>query len=154
VRTGALPLSEVRAEVDRDKRQATVRNHTATHLLHAALRRVLGTHVMQAGSVVAPERLRFDYSHFQPPTPEELQRVEDDVNRVVLMNLPVQVVWSSMEEARRDDVIAFFGERYPSLMPSQRRTSSTRITTTTAPSPHMQVLVANDDRVPCEGVAR
>jgi alanyl-tRNA synthetase len=120
VARGQLPVGEVRAEVGRAKREATVRNHTATHLLHAALRRVLGTHVMQAGSVVAPERLRFDYSHFQATTPEELQRSEDDVNRAVLANLPVRVVWSTMEEARRDDVIAFFGERYPSRVRSIR----------------------------------
>jgi alanyl-tRNA synthetase len=120
VRSGALPVSEVRAQVDRDKRSATMRNHTATHLLHAALRRVLGTHVMQAGSVVAPDRLRFDYSHFQATTLEELRQVEDDVNRAVLANVQVNIVWSTMEEAQADGVIAFFGEKYPARVRSIR----------------------------------
>jgi len=120
VRSGRLPVSEVRVEIDRDKRSATMRNHTATHLVHAALRRVLGTHVMQSGSVVAPDRLRFDYSHFQATTPAELRQVEDDVNRAVLANIQVNVVWSTMEEARADNVIAFFGEKYPARVRSIR----------------------------------
>jgi alanyl-tRNA synthetase len=120
VRSGRLPVSEVRVEIDRDKRAATMRNHTATHLVHAALRRVLGTHVMQSGSVVAPDRLRFDYSHFQATTPAELRAVEDDVNRAVLANIQVNVIWSSMEEARADGVIAFFGEKYPARVRSIR----------------------------------
>jgi alanyl-tRNA synthetase len=120
VRAGTLPVEEVRAEVEAVRRAATMRNHTATHLLHAALRRVLGTHVQQAGSVVAPDRLRFDYSHFQAPSAEELRRVEDDVNQAVLANLEVQVVWSSMDEALADGVIAFFGEKYPSRVRSIR----------------------------------
>jgi alanyl-tRNA synthetase len=120
VLAGALPVAEVRAEVDAERRAATMRNHTATHLLHAALRRVLGTHVQQAGSVVGPDRLRFDYSHFQAPTPEELRRIEADVNRAVLANLEVAVKWSSMEEALAEGVIAFFGERYPSVVRSVR----------------------------------
>jgi alanyl-tRNA synthetase len=120
VRSGKLPVSEVRIEIDRDQRAATMRNHTATHLLHAALRRVLGTHVMQSGSVVAPDRLRFDYSHFQATTPAELRAVEDDVNRAVLANVKVHIVWSTMEEAQADGVIAFFGEKYPARVRSIR----------------------------------
>src|SRR5204863_2699381 len=115
-----LPVHEVKVEIERDKRSATMRNHTATHLVHAALRRVLGTHVMQSGSVVAPDRLRFDYSHFQAMTPAELRAVEDDVNRAVLANIQVSVIWSTMEEARADGVIAFFGEKYPARVRSIR----------------------------------
>ena len=113
---GKLPVDEVRAEVDAVKRRATMRNHTGTHLLHAALRRVLGEHVKQAGSVVAPDRLRFDYTHFEAPTREQLQAVEDDVNRAIL----AQIVWSTMEEAMAAGVIAFFGEKYPARVRSLR----------------------------------
>jgi alanyl-tRNA synthetase len=120
IRKGSLPVEEVRIEVDADGRAGTMRNHTATHLLHAALRRVLGTHVQQAGSVVAPDRLRFDYTHFEAPTPEQIKAVEDDVNRAVLANIEVSVIWSSMEEALADGVIAFFGEKYPSRVRSVR----------------------------------
>ena len=109
---GALPVGEVRAEVDADERASTRRNHTATHLLHAALRRVLGTHVLQAGSLVAPDRLRFDYSHFEAPTTEQLKAVEDDVNRAVLANFPVAVELRTLEDARNSGAIALFGEKY------------------------------------------
>ncbi|MGH7724202.1 MAG: alanine--tRNA ligase [Candidatus Eiseniibacteriota bacterium] len=109
---GTLPAEEVRAQVDAVKRAATRRNHTATHLLHAALRRVLGTHVLQAGSLVAPDRLRFDYSHFEAPTAEQLQSVEDDVNRAILANLPVTIELRTLEDARASGAIALFGEKY------------------------------------------
>jgi alanyl-tRNA synthetase len=112
VREGRLPVREVRAQVDGPKRAATRRNHTATHLLHAALRRVLGTHVLQAGSLVAPDRLRFDYSHFEAPTAEQLRAVEDDVNRAVLANFPVAVELRTLEDARNSGAIALFGEKY------------------------------------------
>jgi len=109
---GTLPVDEVRAQVDGVKRAATRRNHTATHLLHAALRRVLGTHVLQAGSLVAPDRLRFDYSHFEAPTAEQLRAVEDDVNRAVLANFPVAIEHRTLEDARNSGAIALFGEKY------------------------------------------
>ncbi len=109
---GALPVREVRAQVDAAKRAATRRNHTATHLLHAALRRVLGSHVLQAGSLVAPDRLRFDYSHFEAPTAGQLQAVEDDVNRAILENLPVAIELRTLEDARQSGAIALFGEKY------------------------------------------
>ncbi len=112
VLAGALPVTEVRAQVDAARRAATRRNHTATHLLHAALRRVLGDHVLQAGSLVAPDRLRFDYSHFEAPTPEQLRAVEDDVNRAVLANFRVAVELRSLEDARNSGAIALFGEKY------------------------------------------
>jgi alanyl-tRNA synthetase len=109
---GALPVDEVRAQVDAAKRASTRRNHTATHLLHAALRRVLGDHVLQAGSLVAPDRLRFDYSHFAAPDAAQLRAVEDDVNRAVLANYPVAIEHRTLEEARQSGAIALFGEKY------------------------------------------
>ncbi|MEO6463510.1 MAG: DHHA1 domain-containing protein, partial [Candidatus Eisenbacteria bacterium] len=93
-------------------RAATRRNHTATHLLHAALRRVLGDHVLQAGSLVAPDRLRFDYSHFAAPDAAQLKTVEDDVNRAVLANFPVAIELRTLEDARQSGAIALFGEKY------------------------------------------
>ncbi|HEX8773301.1 MAG TPA: alanine--tRNA ligase [Pyrinomonadaceae bacterium] len=103
---------EVTAQVDAEKRDATRRNHTATHLLHAALREVLGTHVKQAGSVVAPNYLRFDFSHFQPLTREELAELERLVNYQILRNERVQTDILSLEEAMRSGAMALFGEKY------------------------------------------
>ncbi len=101
-----------RAEVDREARRNTERNHTATHLLHAALKRVVGTHVTQAGSLVAPDRLRFDFNHFSPLTPGEIRAIEDDVNRAVLADYPVHKEITGMDEARAAGATAMFGEKY------------------------------------------
>ncbi len=101
-----------RARVDSDRRAAIMRNHTATHLLHAALRKVLGSHVTQAGSLVAPERLRFDFTHFQPMTPAEIDAVEREVGRQILRNVPVEAAKSSFKEAIRAGAMALFGEKY------------------------------------------
>jgi alanyl-tRNA synthetase len=102
----------IMAEVDRETRHATMRNHTATHLLHAALREQLGTHVRQAGSAVRPDKLRFDFTHGQALSPEELQAVEDRVNEWVKASRPVR--WLEMEraEAERLGAMALFGEKY------------------------------------------
>ncbi len=104
----------VTATVDVEKRDATRRNHTATHLVHAALRDVLGTHVKQGGSVVAPNYLRFDFTHYQPLTNAEIQEVEDLVNRHILENHPVNTNIMAIEEAMHSGAMALFGEKYGS----------------------------------------
>ncbi|NPV52834.1 MAG: alanine--tRNA ligase [Firmicutes bacterium] len=108
IRKGARVL----AKIDRERRLAIARNHTATHLLQAALRRVLGEHVHQAGSLVADGRLRFDFSHPEALTPEELRRVEDLVNEAILQDMPVEVLEVGQEEARAKGALALFGEKY------------------------------------------
>ena len=110
---GSLRVGDtVTAQVDMEKRDATRRNHTATHLMHAALREVLGTHVKQAGSVVAPNYLRFDFTHFQPLTREELAETERLVNYQILRNERVQTDLLSLDEAMRSGAMALFGEKY------------------------------------------
>jgi alanyl-tRNA synthetase len=110
---GALNVCDVvSAEVDVEKRDATRRNHTATHLMHAALREVLGTHVKQAGSVVAPTYLRFDFTHYQPLTATEKEEIERLVNHHILRNEPVQTDEMAIEEAMRSGAMALFGEKY------------------------------------------
>ncbi|GAB4262532.1 MAG: alanine--tRNA ligase [Deferrisomatales bacterium] len=103
---------EALARVEGGSRFATAQNHSATHLLHAALREVLGDHVKQAGSLVAPDRLRFDFTHFAPMTRQELLEVERRVNRWVQENHPVTVTEESFEAALAQGVTALFGEKY------------------------------------------
>ena len=98
--------------VDATRRQATVLNHSATHLLHAALRAVLGEHVTQKGSLVAPDRLRFDFSHFAPMTSGEVQRIEDIVNTEVRRNVEAQVHEMAYKDAIDFGAMALFGEKY------------------------------------------
>lgn len=100
------------ATVDRRDREATERHHTATHLLHKALHETLGPHARQAGSLVAPERLRFDFTHSQPATPAELAEIEQQVNAHILQNLPVGTHVTSFAEAERLGAMALFGEKY------------------------------------------
>ena len=106
----------VTADVDTTRRDAIRRNHTATHLLHAALRRRLGAHVTQAGSLVAPDRLRFDFSHQAPLTPDEIDDIERLVNAEILRNSPVQTREQAPDEAIAAGAIALFGEKYGDLV--------------------------------------
>ena len=108
VKTGDL----VTATVDEDRRRAIMRNHTATHLLHKALRMVLGEHVKQAGSLVEPERLRFDFTHYDSLKPEEIKEIEDIVNQRIMENLRVKTEIMDVEEAINSGAMALFDEKY------------------------------------------
>jgi alanyl-tRNA synthetase len=113
VTTAPLKIGqEVSGRVSEELRQATMRNHTATHLLHAALRQVLGTHVKQAGSVVAPERLRFDITHYTAIDPAEIDEVERLVNEQILRNTAVTTDILTLDEALKTGAMALFGEKY------------------------------------------
>jgi len=112
---GATPLragDRVEAVIDAARRQATVLNHSATHLLHAALRKLLGEHVAQKGSLVAPDRLRFDFSHFQPITGEQLRQIEGLVNAEIRRNVAAEIRQMGYQEALAFGAIALFGEKY------------------------------------------
>ncbi|MFA5958491.1 alanine--tRNA ligase [Hyphomicrobium sp.] len=102
----------VEIEVDHGRRSATRANHSATHLLHEALRQVLGTHVAQKGSLVSPDRLRFDFSHTKPMSAEEIKAVEDMANAVLLENTPVVTRLMALDDARATGAMALFGEKY------------------------------------------
>ncbi len=106
------PGERVHAHVDRPARHATACNHTATHLLHASLRRRLGTHVHQAGSYVGPDKLRFDFTHSSGLSAEDLRLVEDDVNRWIVESHPVRAISTSLDEAKRLGAMALFNEKY------------------------------------------
>jgi alanyl-tRNA synthetase len=108
LKTGA----RVHCAVDLEKRLATMRNHTATHLLHAALRDLLGSHVKQAGSYVSAERLRFDFTHFSSIDPKTIEEIEDRVNEAILRNIKVETVVMETKKAMESGVIALFGEKY------------------------------------------
>jgi alanyl-tRNA synthetase len=117
VREGRLRAGDlVIAEVDRARREAVMRSHDATHLVHAALRDVVGTHVKQAGSLVAADRLRFDFSHFAALSEEIQRQVEDEVNDVIRQDLPIRASVLPIDEALRRGALAFFGDKYGDLV--------------------------------------
>jgi alanyl-tRNA synthetase len=110
---GSISVGDpVTALVNPERRGSIARNHTGTHLAHAALRRVLGAHVRQAGSMVGPDRLRFDFSHIEAPSPEELQAVEGLVNQQVLLDLPIHTEETNYAHAVEEGALAFFGDKY------------------------------------------
>lgn len=117
VRTGSIASgTTVIATVDADKRTKTIKNHTATHLLHKALKEVLGDHVAQAGSYVGPDRLRFDFSHFGQVTDEELEQIEKLVNDKIWDDIEVAISKKPIEEAKRQGAMALFGEKYGDIV--------------------------------------
>lgn len=113
VKRGTIRIGqEVTAMIDRDLRTAIIKNHTATHLLHQALKDVLGNHVEQAGSLVAPNRLRFDFSHFSSVTEDEMKKIEQLVNEKIWASLPLEIDHKSFTEAKELGATALFGEKY------------------------------------------
>jgi alanyl-tRNA synthetase len=113
VKKGTLSVGDsAKFEVDAERRQAIRGNHSATHLLHLALKKTLGDHVAQKGSLVAPDRLRFDFTHFSPMTAEQIGAVEDWVNREVLKNEDSQIEVLPIAEAKKRGAVAMFGEKY------------------------------------------
>ncbi|MDG0865916.1 alanine--tRNA ligase [Candidatus Lucifugimonas marina] len=113
VTSGSLTKgAQVTATVDGDRRERIRRNHTATHLIHAALREIVGSHVRQAGSVVDPDRLRFDFTNMQALTRDQIKAVQDRVNEKIRLNRDVEVHWSTYGEAVEEGALAFFGDTY------------------------------------------
>lgn len=103
---------KIKLTVSAALRRPTMLNHTATHILHAALREILGTHVKQAGSLVDPDRLRFDFNHFEAVTAEQIEKIEQRVNEVILANYPVSKEEMALKDAQKKGALAFFGEKY------------------------------------------
>lgn len=113
IEKGQVKVGDVlTASINTDKRNQTARHHTATHLLQKVLRTVLGNHVAQAGSLVCPDNLRFDFNHFKAVTKEELKKIEKDVNKTIRQNLPVCITEMPIEQARKEGATALFGEKY------------------------------------------
>lgn len=126
--TGEVEIGQtVTASIDVEARRATRRNHTATHILHWALRTVLGEHVKQAGSLVSPDRLRFDFSHYDAVTSEEIRQIEILANQEVLNNTNVSAIETSKEDAMAGGAIAFFGDKYGDIVRVLRAGSSTEL---------------------------
>jgi len=117
VQHGVLEKGQlVHVKIDTDRRAGIRRNHTATHLLHYALREVLGKHVEQAGSLVAPDRFRFDFTHFSAIKKDDLKAIEQIVNEAIIRNIPVQTYETSLDEAKKAGVIALFTEKYGDMV--------------------------------------
>lgn len=117
VEKGMLKTGEkYQAKINVEKRSATIKNHTATHLLHQALKDVLGDHVAQAGSYVGPDRLRFDFSHFGQISDEELEKVEEIINEKIWRSIPVNIEYKPLDEAKAMGAMALFGEKYGSIV--------------------------------------
>lgn len=113
VAKAAVKLNDsVKAEIDSERRENIKRNHSATHLLHAALRNLLGEHVTQKGSLVEADKMRFDFSHFEPVTTEQLAQLEREVNAQIRANLPLQTQLMAIDEAKEAGAMALFGEKY------------------------------------------
>lgn len=110
--SGAINSEDVFAEIDEENRKNIARNHTATHLLHKALREILGKHIQQKGSLVSPDHLRFDFTHFQQVSQRELVLIERIVNRKIRECIPLKIEIKEIEEARKEGAIALFGEKY------------------------------------------
>lgn len=112
IKMGGISTKELKMEIDLQRRLDIARNHTATHILHTALKDILGDHVQQKGSLVHPDYLRFDFTHFQAMTPDEIYKVEEKVNEILRSNRAVGVEIKDFEKAREDGAIALFGEKY------------------------------------------
>lgn len=113
IKKGKIKVGDtVKLGIDKGKRRACERNHTATHILHAVLRRILGNHVKQAGSLVAPDRLRFDFTHYAPVSDSELNKIEESVNQEICRNISVKMEITTLEEALKQGAIALFQEQY------------------------------------------
>ena len=117
VEEGQVKVGDVvEIKIDRDKKLSSARNHTATHLLQAALKKVVGNQVNQAGSLVTPERLRFDFSNFEPVTPQQLADVEELVNEEILKAADVEIRQMPIDEAKKLGAMALFGEKYGDIV--------------------------------------
>lgn len=113
VESGSIAFGDsVEAEIDIERRKRIARNHSATHLLHKALKEVLGNHVNQAGSLVEPDKLRFDFTHFQAVTHDDLKKIENRVNEMIMANAGIETTVSTLEEAKKAGATALFGEKY------------------------------------------
>ena len=115
-RRRSSPARRATATIDGDRRAAIRRNHTATHLLHHALRQVLGDHVKQAGSLVGPDRLRFDFSHYEAVTDDQIAEIERLANAETLQNTPTRIFETTKDEAEALGAIAFFGDKYGDIV--------------------------------------